>query len=191
MMHPEAERWNRRYRREATQWLARPPRQLLLDHADLLPSEGLALDSAAGVAANGLFLAERGLHVVALDISDVSLRMALDRARARNVRLEAAVCDLSEPWLPCDFFDVILNFRFLERATITMYRRALKPGGLLFFETFVTTDESVSEPVYYLSPGELRHAYRDWRLLHWSESTGKGHDSKRARHSEQLIVRKP
>jgi hypothetical protein len=39
-----------------------------------------------------------------------------------------------------DRFDVILNFYYLSRLLWDTYRKALKPGGLLFFETFVRDD---------------------------------------------------
>lgn len=66
--------------------------------------------------------------MVCLDVSEVGLRLAREQARRENLWLETAVYDLSHPWFPPACFDVILNFRFLERATFPMYRRALKPG---------------------------------------------------------------
>lgn len=169
MRHPDAARWNDRYVTEGAAWLANQPRQLLHEFAHLLPSGGLALDAAAGVSSHGRFLAERGLHVVALDISEVGLRLAQQDAQKHDLWLEAAVYDLSHLWLPPNIFDVIVNFRFLERATFPVYRRALKPGGLLFFETFVRSETEEEHPDYFLFPGELRTAFADWKILHWQE----------------------
>lgn len=191
MTHPDAKRWNERYAEEAQSWLARRPRQLLVDHAHLLPEDGLALDAAAGVASNGLFLAQRGLHVVALDVSEVALRLALNRARKRAVRLEAAVMDLAHPWLPAHVFDVIVNFHFLERATFSVYGRALKPGGILFFETFVKAEENAPHPDYYLDPNELRQAFSDFEILHWDQKRVLREDGRPPKVTSQLIARKP
>jgi SAM-dependent methyltransferase len=191
MPHPDAERWNKRYEAEGQSWLANSPRRLLLEQAHLLPERGLALDAAAGVAVNGRFLAERGLHVIALDIAEVGLRLARQEAQARSLPLEAAVLDLAHLWLPAGTFDVILNFRFLERSTLPVYHRALKPGGLLFFETFVAAEGSLSHPDYYLQPGELRAACADFVIIHtahWQTPTGGTHA---ARTVEQLVARKP
>lgn len=187
MTHPDAARWNARYTAEREEWLERKPRQLLVDFASQLPKRGLALDAAAGVSANGLFLAQRGLHVIALDISETALKLAVNRARALTLPIDAAVYDLTSPWLPEARFDVIINFRFLARETIPIYQQSLKPGGWLFFETFVKTFQDLPHLDYYLDPGELLRAYQDFEILFWREDLKP--DSGRA--VAQLVARKP
>lgn len=189
--HPDAARWDQRYAEEGDLWLERAPRRLLLDFAHLLPSSGLALDAAAGVAVNGLFLAEQGLHVIALDISEVALRLARGAAQKRGLWLETAVIDLANPWLPANIFDVIINFRFLERATFPIYRRALKPGGLLFFETFVKARRDVDYPAHYLNPGELRRAFRSFQVIYSKIIELPAGHMPAAKVTEQLVARKP
>jgi tellurite methyltransferase len=185
-MHPDAKKWNNRYLEEGEDWLEKSPRQLLLDYAELLPTDGLGLDAAAGVANNGTFLAQRGLKVIALDISETALRLAMERAREKKLPISAAVYDLSSPWLPPDHFDVIVNFRFLERATFPIYRSSLRRGGLLFFETYLQTNPDAVHPEYYLNPGELFRAFQDFDIIHWKEIDAPG--IKRAR--AQLVARK-
>ncbi len=187
----DAARWDHRYTADGRQWQKRAPRQLLLDFAHLLPEPGLALDAAAGVALHGLFLAERGWHVIALDVSEVGLRLARQMAEERGVWLDTAVYDLTSPWLPPNTFDVILNFRFLERDTFPVYRRALKPNGLLFFETFLKTQPDVDYPHHYLDPGELRDAFREFDILHSQIIENNKCDNGKGKTVEQLIARKP
>lgn len=194
MNHPDADRWNHRYVTDGDAWLTSQPRQLLRDFACLLPAQGWALDAAAGVAVHGRFLAKRGFRVVALDISQVGLRLARQQALADNLRLETAVYDLSHLWLPPQTFDVIINFRFLERTTFPVYRQALKPGGLLFFETFVRVETQEEHPDYFLFPGELQAAFADWRILHWQELDEDKCGRARGRSPKltaQLVARKP
>ena len=191
MSEDVATKWNGRYSAEGVQWQASPPRDLLLSFADRLPGSGLVLDAAAGVGVNGLVLARRGLHVVCLDVSEVGLRLAREQARRESLWLETAVYDLSRPWFPPDCFDVILNFRFLERATFPMYRRALKPGGWLLFETFVRTPETHTDVDFYLLPGELTAAFADFDLLHDGEITGVNGRSGQPKSIAQLVARKP
>ncbi|MCB9422016.1 MAG: class I SAM-dependent methyltransferase [Ardenticatenaceae bacterium] len=190
MAHDAAARWNGRYTKDGSHWQNRRPRQLLVEFAHLLPESGLALDAAAGVALHGLFLAERGLHVIALDISEVGLRLARESAIKRGVWLETAVCDLAHPWLPANYFDVIVNFRFLERATFPMYRQALKQGGLLFFETFVKIDPQKEYPEHYLDPGELQTAFADFDIIHYGRAEILDDQSRPIKASEQLVARK-
>jgi 2-polyprenyl-3-methyl-5-hydroxy-6-metoxy-1,4-benzoquinol methylase len=190
MTNADAARWNQRYAKDGLHWQARRPRHLLTRFAHLLPPSGMALDAAAGVALHGLFLAERGLHVVALDVSEVGLRLARESAKQRGVWLETAVLDLAQPWLPANYFDVIVNFRFLERATFPVYRQALKPGGLLFFETFVKIDPQGEYPEHYLDPGELGAAFADFSIIHHGQTETLNSQSQLIKMSEQLIARK-
>jgi SAM-dependent methyltransferase len=185
--HPDAERWNARYTADGESWLKDQPRQLLLDYAHQLPKRGLALDTAAGVANNGTYLARHGLHVITLDISKTALQLALQRASKESLPLSAAVYDLSHLWLPMNYFDVIVNFHFLERATFPVFRQALKPNGLIIFETFLRSNDDASAPNYYLEPGELLGAFSEFENLHWLESTIPGTTKVTA----QLVARKP
>ncbi len=190
--HPDAVKWNDRYRQEGDRWLTSKPRDLLLDFAHLLPEKGLALDAAAGVSMHGMFLAERGLHVLALDISEVGLRLAKQTAAKKGVWLETAVFDLSHLWLPLNTFDVIVNFRFLKRSTFPIYKRALCPGGLLFFETFVRPDTQEAHPHFFLDPGELYAGFcDDMEIVHYASKEVTGSIRGRLQSSEQLVARKP
>ncbi len=191
MPRADAERWDARYAAEMDSWLARSPRQLLQNHAHLLPQAGLALDAAAGVATNSLYLAERGLQVVALDISEVALRSARVRFARHNLSLAAAVLDLAHLWLPAERFEVIVNFHFLERATLPVYRDALKPGGILYFETFILSPPETRTPNYYLKHGELAQAFNGFNILHQAECLLEDETGVVIRRTEQLIARKP
>jgi SAM-dependent methyltransferase len=191
MPHPDAQRWDERYQRESDFWLERKPRQLLTSNAHLLPAEGRALDAACGVAINALFLAQRGLRAFALDISEYALRLAKQRASSIGLPLEAAVIDLSNPWLPAAHFEVIVNFHFLERGTIPVYRQALKSGGLIFFDTFSKRGERNDSPVYYLDPGELIGWFHDFEIIHYAENDLIPSVNHSKRGIAQLIARKP
>ena len=191
MSPSKAEHWDERYQRERDFWLERQPRQLLKSFAHLLPSEGRALDAASGMAINGLFLAQHGLKVFALDISEYALNLARQRARSEETILEAAVYDLSNPWLPAAYFNVILNFHFLERAAIPVYRQALTPGGLIFFDTYVRLNDREDIPIYYLEPGELLSGFEGFEVIHYAEEFLPQSESHGERGIAQLVARKP
>jgi tellurite methyltransferase len=167
MPQSDAVRWNARYRGNPTDE-APTPREWLLAHQQWLPASGLALDAAMGQGGSAGWLLDRGLRVVGIDISEVAAR----QAKARWPVLMAMVADLDGLALPENTFDVILNFYYLDRALWPQYRRALRPGGVLFFETFMRpTDGSppAINPAHVLEPGELRAAFADWEVLAYHE----------------------
>jgi tellurite methyltransferase len=192
MSHPDAKVWNARYLNDVEYHLTRRPYALVRRYVAQLPQGGLALEVAAGAAPAGIFLAGRGLHVIALDISETGLRMAQQRAREHSVLLSLAVMDMNDPWLPASKFDVLLNFYYLSRLLFESYRQALKPGGWLFFETFVQDAQRRGNPAHTLEPGELHSAFQDWEILHWKESWRKrGGGPLPYRRIAQLVARKP
>jgi tellurite methyltransferase len=191
MSQPEAEHWNERYQLERDLWIAREPRQLLRSYAHLLPRNGRALDAASGMGINAQFLIQHGLRVFALDISEYALKQAKKNAPSTETPLYAAVYDLSNPWFPPAYFDVIINFHFLERSTIPAYRQALTPGGLIFFDTFVRLHEREDIPKYYLEPDELLEYFRDYKIIHYGEITLPPSESHEERGLAQLVARKP
>jgi 2-polyprenyl-3-methyl-5-hydroxy-6-metoxy-1,4-benzoquinol methylase len=187
--HPDAVKWNGRYQTDGHYRQQGKSSQLLQDFAYLLPKRGVLLDAAAGVGVNALFVAQQGIPVVALDISEVGLRLLKQKAAELGVTVDTAVFDLTNPYFPLNCVDVLLNFRFLERAAFPAYRQALRPDGLLFFETFIHTGAGET-PSYFLEPGELHHAFADFEIVHSAETAVRGHRSGKLRPVAQLVARK-
>jgi SAM-dependent methyltransferase len=187
--HPDAVKWNGRYQSDGDYRQKGHPSYLLQEFTHLLPKDGVVLDAAAGVGVNALFVAQQGVSVVALDISEVGLQLLKKRAAELGVGMDTAVFDLTQPYFPPNCVDAILNFRFLERAAFAAYRQALRPGGLIFFETFVHVGEAET-PSYFLGPGELHQAFADFEIIHSAETEVRGQRSGKMRHVAQLIARK-
>lgn len=163
----DAARWNARYQ-QAKYTTSEGPRSFLVRHADLLPQEGLAIDVAMGLGGNAGFLIQRGLKVIGVDISDTAVR----RARQLHPGLMAVIADLTHFSLPAAAFDVILNFYYLQRDLWPAYHRALRPGGLLVFQTLtqeMRQSQPDVDPAYLLAPGELRRAFDDMEILFYEE----------------------
>ncbi|GAB6066704.1 hypothetical protein JCM13664_00220 [Methylothermus subterraneus] len=146
-------KWDRIYQ-EATD--EPPPARVLVENAHLLPSSGCALDLACGLGSNALFLAERGFEVTAWDLSEVAIEKL--RRRALGWKLNAQAVDVTAvPW-PEQAFDVIVVSRFLVRSLCSKIAAALKPGGLLYYQTFVRAKAASSgpeNPAYLLEENEL------------------------------------
>lgn len=183
-----ATKWNRRYTNEGAEWATRPPNTLLTEHADLLPNSGLAVDAGCGVGNNSVFLAQHGLAVVSLDVSEVGVRIL--KQRAHNLPIYPAVWNLAQPWLPANRFDLIINFNFLERATFPHYRHALKRNGVLVFSTFVQPTPDHPDEPFFLKAGELQAEFGAFETLHSSQTSYFHKRSNSTRYVEHLIARK-
>lgn len=111
------------------------PCELLVRHAALLPARGRALDLACGMAGNATLLAEHGLQTTAADHDAEVIANATARIRETGVdvalRRGDAACHLEPAG-----YDVIVVSRFLDRGLAPAIERALKPGGLLYYQTF-------------------------------------------------------
>jgi tellurite methyltransferase len=174
-------RWNHRYLSQDSHD-GPAPAPWLVEQQVWLPAAGLAFDVAMGLGGSAGWLIERGWRAAGADIAEAGVR----RAKARWPALLAFVADLERFTLPERTFDLILNFHYLDRALWPQFRLALKPGGLLFMETFVRApdwDEQGMNPAYLLEPGELRAAFGGWDVLAYREAERAG------RQVESLVAR--
>lgn len=198
MSHPDALIWDTRYSNDMRWRNLRSPRNLVVSYQQLLPSSGLVLDAACGSTPTGLHLARQGWRVIALDVSKAALRIAQSEVQKEALPIYFALMDLTNPWLPPDRFDVILNFYFLSRPLLATYRKSMKRGGVLFFETFVR-DQSISgeadgNPHHYLEPHELKANFNDWNIIHYEETQRDSRSTERRNRSRRiarLVARKP
>ena len=163
------ERWNARYQQSQ----ATPePVQVLREYAHLLPTAGDALDLACGLGANALFLAAHGLQTWAWDVSDVAIAHVRRLAKRRRLTVYTEVRDVvSAPPEPVSF-DMIVISRFLDRSLTSKLVAALRPGGLLFYQTFTiltVNDYGPHNAAYRLAPQELLHMFHQLRVVVYRE----------------------
>jgi len=141
---------------------------------------GRALDIACGKGSNALFLAERGFEVVAIDISPVALREGQQQAEESSLTITWQQADLESIALPEESFDVVINFKYLQRSLIPQLIAAVKRGGFFIFETLLIDQQTMghpSNPDYLLRHNELLHVCRDLRVLFYREGKlGEGSD---------------
>lgn len=128
----------------------------------LVAARGGVLDLAAGAGRHSAWFLGRGHQVTAVDLRAdrlEQLKTALDAA-ARS-RLEIIEADLEDgsPWpLNKRRFDAVVVANYLHRPLWPSILDALKPGGLLLYETFAVGQEVFgrpSNPDFLLRPGEL------------------------------------
>jgi hypothetical protein len=127
----DRERWNARWRERNSDLDGES--SLLSDHAQLFPRRGKALDLAGGAGRNAMWLMRRGLDVTLVDVSDVALDKAEERAKRAGLaaRLKVYHLDLELPLPFAPLFDVVLVMNYLDRERRDDFARLLFDGGLL------------------------------------------------------------
>lgn len=158
---------------------------MLDGHRELLPAAGKALDLAAGLGANALLLAEAGLDTYAWDFSPVALARLRQSATARGLGVRTLEIDLESGRLPAHRFDLIVVSRYLHRPLCAWIESALRPQGLLFYETFLgdACTGGPSNPAFRLRAGELPRLFEGLERILYEEDTAHG--------LARLIARKP
>ena len=136
------------------------PSSWLLENIDLVARDELVLDVATGHGRNALYLAAHGWRVHAVDRNAEALA-ALDlNARSLEHRLSTACVDLEAAAinLGVNVYGTILVFRYLYRPLLPALVAALKPGGVLLYETFNSGQRERGHPrnpAFLLDNGEL------------------------------------
>jgi len=100
---------------------------------------GKALDIGMGLGRNTIFLAQKGWDSTGIDLSDVGVAKAQDRARSLGVHINAVATDVNRFDLGTNQWDLVclLYLGMPEEVFRDLRPRiasALKPGGLVAFE---------------------------------------------------------
>jgi SAM-dependent methyltransferase len=131
-----------------------------------LIAPGAVLDLACGGGRHARFLAGRGHAVTAIDREPQSIS---------GVRFLQADLEDGSPWpLPGECFQGIVVTNYLHRPLFPVLERALAPGGVLIYETFMLGNERYgkpSNPAFLLRPGELWEAFGGLHIIAFEQGT--------------------
>ncbi len=166
------------------------PSSWLVAHTSLVSPGARTLDVACGRGRHALLLASAGYMVRALDRDATRVERLGALARRLRLPLDADVVDLENGRadLGNGEWDLVLVFRFLHRPLFPALVRALRPGGVLLYETFTKEQArhgSPSNPEFLLEPGELPGLVAPLEVIRQREGE---HDG---RHLASVAARKP
>lgn len=196
--------WDERYAAPGF-FFGKAPNAFLKSQAHRLQSGHSALAVADGEGRNGVWLAEQGLQVHAIDASLVALEKSRALAARQRVQLRWEQVDLQTWRWPHEIYDVIaaIFIQFVgpegRARQFAGMRQALKPGGLLILQGYTprqleygTGGPPHAENMY--TQALLRDSFGDWDILHLSEhddviEEGAGHSGMSA--LIDLAARKP
>lgn len=175
MSADDRRRWDDRYlsRTEDSEAVAdRLTPSGLVGFEALLPTSGRALDVACGQGQGSVWLADRGLEVVGVDVSPVAISHARLRAVEAGVddrcHFEAHDLDGGLPEVPP--VELMLCHRFNAPALDESLLARLVPGGVL---ALTALSEVGAEPgSFRVRAGELLSRFAGTELLGHSEEGG-------------------
>jgi len=170
MAESDRTKWDQRFARASENELAPPDWLKEVDAA--LPRQGYALDIAAGAGRLAIWLAGRGLDVVAVDISPAGLELARQAAVSRGLQIETISADLEAESLPEGPFDVITCFNYRQRDLFPFIHERLKVGGFLLAEvaTVPNLERHAHPSLKYLAElGELRQDCAPLEIVYYQE----------------------
>ncbi|MDT5224129.1 MAG: hypothetical protein QOG19_1536 [Mycobacterium sp.] len=174
MTEEDRRRWDDRYAQMGPAPRARlMPPSFLAPHANLVPTEGQALDIACGQGFGAAWLAERGLRVWGIDVSEVAIRQARDLAQRNHVedRCRFDVIDLDDGLPEGPPVGLILCNKFRDRRLDRTLIERLAPGGLLAIA--VLSEVGVGPGPFRATPGELTAAFADLDTISTGEADGR------------------
>ena len=156
------------------------PNVFLASQAALIQPGMRALAIADGEGRNGVWLAEQGAQVHAIDFSAAALEKARKLAAARGVTLEIEQADMLNWHWPEAAYDLVAAI-FIQFAPpperdriIEGIRRTLKPGGVLILQGYTPkqvefgTGGPPSAANMYTA-ALLREWFDGWDILHLAE----------------------
>jgi 2-polyprenyl-3-methyl-5-hydroxy-6-metoxy-1,4-benzoquinol methylase len=186
-------KWDRKYQAADK---AGNAAKVLTENIQLLPvvKKGKALDVACGLGANSLLLAEHGLDVSAWDSSVVAIEKLTKFAKHHLLSISGKCRDVSLNPPEPDTFDVIVVSFFLDRGLCKKLIEALKPGGLIFYQTYCqqkVTEIGPTNPDFLLKENELLHLFSGLNIRFYREDALVGDIELGFRNQAMLIAQKP
>ena len=191
MTNPTREKWDKIYSKSREQVAAATT--VVRENLHLLPDSGVGLELACGLAANSFALAGQGFKMDAWDISTVAVEQVNQRAAAEGMSVSAVARDVVEQPPEPAHYDLVVVSHFLDRSITGSIINCLKPGGLVFYQTFSQTRVGESGPsnmAFRLADNELLSLFAGFKVLVYREEGLLGDTSKGFRNEAMLVAQK-
>jgi SAM-dependent methyltransferase len=159
--------WNGKFGNSATAFNRSPSR--LLVEAIRGRKPGAALDLGMGQGRNAIYLAQQGWQTAGVDLSDVAVRQANERALQLGLRLNGIVDSLDHFDIGKNRWDLIALFYVhawyngTRPASTRRIVEGLRPGGLVVMEGFA------GKETFMFQPNELLRDFGELKILRYED----------------------
>jgi len=162
--------------------------------------QGKILDVATGRGRHAVYLASKGFSVHGIDRDADALRHLQTNAQQEDLStLTTEFIDLEvdpqhPPDLGTDSYDGIIVFFYLYRPLFPQLLKALKPGGIIMYETFLLDNhihrQHPRRKEFCLKANELLTLLQGFRILHYEEGDHEGPSGGEPAFTARAIARK-
>lgn len=166
---------------------------VLTQNQHLLPRHGIALDLACGQGGNAVLLEKAGLDVSAWDVSPVVIKQLQGFAEINNLTINAQIRDVVESPPEPNSLDVLVVSFFLDRSLCKRLLAALRPGGLLFYQTYCqqkVEQQGPSNVDFLLADNELLSLFSTMKVRVYREESLLGDHHQGWRNQALLVAEK-
>ena len=121
-----------------------------------------------------------GFRTLAVDRDAAAIASLNEEASRRGVSIQTAIVDLEngQPFLAPVSFDLVVVVHYLHRPLFPSIVSALRPGGVLVYETFTRAQAArgkPTNPAFLLEEGELLRLVQPLEILASREGDFEGH----------------
>jgi tellurite methyltransferase len=174
-----AQDYDQEYRENPAMFGDGKPEPFVLEAAGMIPIDGKVMELGAGQGRNALALAEKGLQVTAVDISEVGVDSMNKKAQELGLtNFHAEVRDSRE--IIDGEFDMVVSTFMLHHLSredaeklIAKIKEHTKKGGINAIVTFTVEGDFARSPndegMFYPALGEMREFYKDWEITSYVE----------------------
>jgi len=177
----EYERLQEIYARDEYYW-GTEPNELAKRAVEFAPERDdlSAIDVGAGEGRDSVYMAERGLDVLAVDVAPNGLEKARQLADDRGVAIDTEPADVNDLQIdrPVDVFYSIGAVQYLRpenrSAQFDHFKQQTRPGGVHAVFAFVDREDVPPAPdwgenEHFYDRAELQEYYGDWERLYRDE----------------------
>lgn len=153
-----------------------PPSPFITDWVRRVASNrrGRALDVAMGRGRHARLMASAGFQTFGVDRDLPAVATAISNGAAAGLTIRGWCADLTTHPLPREWFDLVVVVRYLQRDLWPALAGALKPGGVLLYETFTELQRvkgrGPTSPDHLLKPVELREQFPSLAIAFYEET---------------------
>lgn len=174
------------------------PAGFLVQSVPFLP-KGTVLDVAAGGGRNTMYLAGLGYSVDAVDRDQERLQELDAIARQRGLpQINTRIVDLEADSQPLSWakalYDVVIVFFYLYRPLFPALLQAVRPGGILIYETFLIDNhfqfQHPKRKEFCLMHNELLHLTSGFRVLRYEEGQSRHSGDQTDHFTARIIAQK-